>query len=222
MNWKKISSRNGLLYVILDKKLIDAAGIDILALANRLVHLGVDMFQLRVKGTSDKDYLTLAKKLSRVIREQGKLFIVNDRVDIAYLSNASGLHLGEEDIPVDQARKILGKKAIIGKTIHSLKELKKFYLESRRQNHMPDYLSFGPVFKTKTKSGLTPLSIKERTALIKKGRKLIFAIGGINQYNIESLLASGVKNVAVCRGIIQTKNLKTAVNRLKRCLQKAS
>jgi len=222
MNWKRKSSKNGLLYVILDKEVIDKAGVNIFSLADKLAHFGVDIFQLRAKGISDKEYLPLALRLSKIIRRRKKLFIVNDRADIALLSKASGLHLGESDISPKQARKIVGKKAIIGKTIHSLKELKKLNDQEGRGKSKVDYTSFGPVFKTETKPHLRPLPFKKLRALISKNKKLMFAIGGINQYNIESLLETGIKNVALCRGIILAKNLKTSVKEYKKCLKKAS
>jgi len=218
MNWKRKSSKNGLLYVILDKEVIDTAGINIFSLADKLAHFGVDIFQLRAKGISDKKYLSIAVKLSKIIRKRKKLFIVNDRADIVYLSKASGLHLGENDISLSQARKIVGKQAIIGKTIHSLRELENL----KGKEAKVDYISIGPAFKTKTKPDLRPLTSKKLKALISKGEKLMFAIGGINQYNIESLLESGIRNIAICRGIILAKNLKTRVKEYKKCLKRAS
>jgi len=222
MNWKRKSSKNGLLYVILDKEVIDKAGINIFSLTAKLAHFGVDIFQLRVKGISDKEYLSIAAGLSKIIRKRKKLFIVNDRADIALLSKASGLHLGESDISPKQAREIVGKQAIIGKTIHCLEELKRLNDQERKPGSQVDYTSFGPVFKTKTKPSLNPLTSKKLKDLISKSKKLMFAIGGINQYNIESLLESGIRNVAICRGIILAKNLKTRVKEYKKCLKKAS
>lgn len=216
MSWKRKSSRNGLLYVILDKEVIDKAEANIFSLADKLAHFGVDILQLRAKGISDKEYIYLAKKLSKIIRKRKKLFIINDRADIAYLSNASGLHLGEGDVSVKEARKILGKQVIIGKTIHSLKELKNL-----RETNV-DYISIGPAFKTKTKPGLKPLTSKKLKTMIIKSGKLIFAIGGITQYNIEPLLESGIKNLAICRDILLAKNLKTRIEKYKKCLKKAS
>lgn len=222
MSWKRKSSKNGLLYVILDKEVTDKAGINIFSLADKLAHSRVDIFQLRAKGISDKEYLFIATGLSKIIRKRKKLFIVNDRADIAYLSKASGLHLGESDISPKQARKILGKRAIIGKTIHCLEELRKLNsIEGQGESRL-EYVSFGPVFKTKTKPSLKPLTFEKLKALTGRSGKLMFAIGGITQYNIGSLLKSGIRNIAICRGIVLAKNLKTTVEWYKKCLQKAS
>jgi len=222
MNWKRKFSKNGLLYVILDKEVTDKAKINIFLLAEKLAYFGVDIFQLRAKGLNDKKYLSLATELSKIIRKRKKLFIVNDRADIAYLSEASGLHLGKSDISVYQARKIIGKEAIIGKTIHSPEELENLNTQEPARRSRVDYISFGPAFKTKTKPNLKPLTSKKLKILIEKSKKLIFAIGGINQYNIDSLLGSGIKNIAICRGIILAKNLKTTISNYKKCLKKVS
>lgn len=219
MSWKKQLSKNGLLYVILDKEVIDKAGNNIFSLADKLASYGVDLIQLRAKNINDRELLLLAKRLTQIINKRKKLFIVNDRADIAHLAGSGGLHLGEKDISANQARKLLGKKILIGRTIHHQKELKNIQPEI-------DYVSFGPAFATKTKPNLTPLTLSELKFLISKGKKLnkklIFAIGGINLYNIESLLKSGIKNVAVCRDILESKNLKTIVKKYKKCLEKAS
>jgi len=220
MSWKKKFSKNGLLYVILDKEVTDKAKINIFLLAEKLAYLGVDIFQLRAKGLSDRKYLTLATKLSKIIKKRKKMFIVNDRADIAYLSGASGLAIAEDYTSPSQARKIIGNKAIIGKTIHSLRELENLRSQERIDRAKIDYISFGPAFKTKTKPNLKPLTSRKLKTLIEKNKKLIFAIGGINQYNIDSLLESGIKNIAICRGIILAKNLKTTINNYKKCLNK--
>ena len=209
-------SKNGLLYLILDTEVIKTAGRDILFLAEKLSLGGVDVFQLRAKTMNDKKTLELAKKLSKIIQSLKRTFIVNDRVDIAYLSGADGLHLGKDDILVSSARKILGKKAIIGKTVHSMKELSSFQKEDL------DYLSIGPVFPTQTKPDLEALKVNELGFLLKKSKQLTFAIGGINLYNINLLFDQGIRNIAVCRGIISAANPKIAVQDFKECLKKAS
>ncbi len=213
--WKKKSSKNGLLYVILDTKVTGPNKIDIFSLTKRLATFGVDVFQLRVKNLPDKNLLALAKKLSKIIHKKRKLFIVKDRADIAYLCGADGLHIGSEDISCKDARKILDKKAIVGRTVHSLVELNRFSKEKI------DYVSIGPIFKTKTKPELSPLKIKKLQSLAKKTKKLTFAIGGINLYNIDSLVKIGINNIAVCRGVILQKNLKPTIKAYKQCLKKA-
>ena len=228
MSWKRKFSKNGLLYVILDKNVVDKVKGDIFSLADKLARCGVDLLQLRVKDICDKELLFLARQLSKIIHQRKKLFIVNDRADIAFLSGANGLHLGEKDISADQARKLLGKKAIIGRTIHHHNKIKDTLTGTGTQRGTGikekeiDYISIGPVFKTQTKPHLKPLTSKKLKMMMSKSKKLVFAIGGINLYNINLLLKSGIKNVAVCRDILEAKNLKTTLGEYKKCLKRIS
>lgn len=215
--WKRKLSSSGLLYVILDLKSVNAAGKNIFRLADRLTSYGADIIQLRAVEITDKDCLRLASKLAKIVRKRNKIFLVNNRADIALLSKSDGLHLGDNDIPPQAARRLLGSNAIIGQTIHSLAELK-----NSPQTSL-DYLSIGPVFKTPLKPHLPPLGLKKLEAINKKTSKLTFAIGGINLYNIASLTAVGINNVAVGRGIILTSSsLNTTLKKYKQCLKKAS
>ncbi len=209
-------SKNGLLYLILDSEVIKKAGLDIFSLADKSAAYGVDILQFRTKDSTDQEILQVSQKLAKIIQKRKKVFIVNDRADIAYLSGADGVHLGSCDISANQASKIIGKKAFIGRTIHTSRELIRF------QKEPTNYFSFGPVFETKTKPELKPLRCHELNRLINSTRKLTFAIGGINLYNINSVLDQGVKNIAVCRGIIGKKDLKAAIGRYKECLRKVS
>ncbi|MFH1504656.1 MAG: thiamine phosphate synthase [Candidatus Omnitrophota bacterium] len=215
ISWNKKLSSSGLLYVILDKKIIDEANKDIFYLADKLSFYGTDILQLRAKELNDKEFFSLAEKLAKIIHKRKKTFIVNDRADIALLSGADGLHLGNDDLAPVQARKILKKRMILGKTIHSFSELKKV------ENEKVNYLGFGPVFETKIKPELAPLSSQTLNSMVKKSKKLIFAIGGINLYNVSSLFIQGINNIAVCRGVILEENLKQTVKNYKKCLQKA-
>ena len=185
-------------------------------MADKLAASGVDIFQLRDKDLADAELLRTAEKLSKILHKGKKLLIINDRADIASLCGADGLHLGAKDLSPVKARKIMGPQAIIGKTVHSLAEVKAFSKEKI------DYISIGPVFRTKTKPNLTPLTIKKLQSIARKSEKLTFAIGGISLYNINSLVKIGINNIAVCRGIILQKNFKSAIKKYKQCLKKAS
>ena len=211
---KKRPSANGLLYVILDKNVIEEANRDIFSLTDKLAYYGVDIFQLRANDIRDRLLLQLAVNLTKIIHKRKKIFIINNRADIAYLSKADGLHVGENDISPNEARKILGNKVIIGKTVHSFRELECF------QKEKINYVSIGPVFKTKTKPALNALISEELKMMLMKTNKLTFAIGGINLYNMEPLLNNGIRNIAVCRGVILSRNLKTNINKYKKCLKK--
>ena len=213
--WRKKLSVGGLLYVILDKEIIERNKIDIFSLAEKLSLCKIDIFQFRFKDNFDRENLVIAQRLSRIVHRRKKMFIVNDRVDIACLSGADGVHLGAEDLEVKEARKLLGKKKIIGKTVHSKEEFRRFLSQK------VDYLSIGPLFKTPTKPFLPPWNINLLKGLIKEVRKVLFAIGGIDLTNLSEVVNIGINNVAVCRGIILSNNFKDTVERFKLCLKKA-
>jgi len=190
--------------------------LDIISLADKLSAYGTDILQFRFQSLTDQEAIATAIKLAKVIHKRKKIFIVNNRADIAYLSNADGIHLGKNDISPNQVRKILGKKSIIGKTVHSLAELKCF------QNQKIDYISIGPTFKTKTKPALKPLKKSQFRKILRYTKKSVFAIGGINMYNIGPLLELGITNVCMCQALILSKNLKSTVKEFKQCLKKVS
>lgn len=185
-------------------------------MADKLSAYGTDILQFRFSSLTDKEVLATAIKLAKVIHERKKIFIVNNRADIAYLSGADGLHVGKDDIAPSQARKILGKKSIVGGTAHSLAELKHF------QKQEVDYISMGPAFKTKTKPGLKPLKKSQFIKMLRYAKKSIFAIGGINLYNIDPLIKLGITNVCICQALILSKDLKSTVKEFKQCLKKVS
>ncbi|MCF7869825.1 MAG: thiamine phosphate synthase [Candidatus Omnitrophica bacterium] len=213
---KKLPS-NGLLYLILDKQAADSLGIDILNLAKELAGSDLDLIQLRAKKIDDFEFLKLAKKLSPLFKKNKKLFIINDRPDLAYLSRASGLHLGNSDIPIKDAKTLLKKGKIIGKTIHCLKELK------NTDQAAVNYLALGPFFKSKTKTNnRPPLRKNEIIQITKKTKKVLFAIGGINRYNVGSVLRYGIKNIAVSSAILSSSNPIYEIKEIKKCLKKAS
>ncbi|MCD6228777.1 MAG: thiamine phosphate synthase [Candidatus Omnitrophica bacterium] len=216
MSWKNILSRNGLLYVILDKEVIEQKQLDMFSLAERLLNYGVDILQFRFKNLSDNLALRIAQKLSKIVHKRRAVFLVNDRVDIAYLSEANGVHLGKDDIPPRKARKILGKKKIIGKSVHSLEEFNQF------KNEPVDYLSFGPIFGSSIKPFLPPWDGALLKKVIEKVKKKYFVIGGINLRNVNLVVGMGIRNIAVCRGLILSKDLRKTVSGFKRCLKEVS
>jgi thiamine-phosphate pyrophosphorylase len=217
MTLKKKLFSNGLLYLILDKQAADSLSINIFDLAKELANSELDLIQLRAKKINDFKFLRLAKKLSLLFKKNKKIFIINDRPDLAYLSKASGLHLGSSDIPAKDARILLKKRKIIGKTIHCLKEL-----QDTDQTNV-DYLALGPFFKSKTKTNnRSPLSKNEIIQITKITKKVLFAIGGINRYNIDSVLKYNIKNIAVSSAILSSSNPIQEIKEIKKCLKKAS
>ncbi len=159
---------------------------------------GADCVQLRCKNLvkTDKELLEIAQRFVEICRENEVISIINDRTDIAVLSDADGLHLGQDDISVQQARRLMSKPMIIGKSTHNLKQLK------RAVDEGPTYVGIGPAFATQTKpqEKTAGLGYLETAVEILKDTGLYHtAIGGINLENIDQVLEKGVKTVAVCK-----------------------
>lgn len=140
-------------------------------------------------------------------------FIVNDRCDLALALEADGVHLGQDDLPLDLARSLMGSEAIIGISTHGPQQVD----EATRGG--ADYLGFGPIFPTTTKIDHEPLvgidGLKQARA---RTNLPIFAIGGITMDAIPSLVAAGADGVAVASGILNAKDVKTTLNGFLRCL----
>ena len=165
----------------------------------RLVAGGAKIIQLREKTASSAEFYEAAQAVMLFARKRNVKIIINDRVDIALAVGADGVHLGQNDLPPDQARKILGEKAIIGFSTHNIEQA----LEAVR---LPiNYLAIGPIFATNTKEnpdtivGIEGLS-KVREAI---GDFPLVAIGGINFENARDILANGADSIAVISAILK-------------------
>jgi len=168
----------------------------------------VRMIQLRCKHVEDAEFLKLAKRFKRLAASNCAIFIINDRVDIAYACEADGVHLGQEDMPISFARKMLKANKIIGKSTHNIKQA------TAAQREKADYIGLGSIFKTRTKPAVSPITVEAVHPVIKRIRIPLFAIGGINAYNFGALRRIGVKRMAVSQAIMSSKNVELAVKKL--------
>jgi thiamine-phosphate pyrophosphorylase len=179
-------------------------------IARMAIKGGADVIQFRDKTMATGDLIETAKKLKKVCSKDGVLFIINDRVDVALLSNAHGVHLGREDIPIKEARKLLGKNKIIGGTAHSLTEA----IEAEKDG--VDYIGFGHIYPTASKLKLTPpVGIEELKKAVKIINIPIFAIGGIELNNIKEVTETGVHGVALIGSVVRSSNPAKTVRELK-------
>ena len=184
------------LYVITDQKE------NLLEIIENILIAGVKIIQYRFKTGPDKDNLQEAIKIKNLCKGYNSLFIINDRVDIALASNADGIHLGQDDLDVKTARKLLGYSKIIGKSANN---------ETAISNALKDgcdYLGIGPVFHTSTKKDKKPLGIDKIKTLTKDLNIPWFAIGGITKNNILDLKNNGFKKVALVSQLMNSKDPK--------------
>lgn len=195
------------LYLIIDSFLTPAA--DIEKTATDIMDGGAKILQLRAKKLSSKEFLETARIIRKITKDRGAVFIVNDRVDIALLTDADGVHLGQNDLPVREARRLLGNDKIIGYSTHNMRE-------ARVAKKLPvDYISFGPIFPTKTKEDAqTPKGIKGLSEIRKAVNIPIVAIGGITETNLIYVLKEGADSAAMISEILTVKDISKKVNRL--------
>lgn len=172
------------------------------------------MVQLRDKISGDWEFLELARKVHQITRKKKIPLIINDRVDVAELMDAEGVHLGEEDLPVKEARKILGSKKIIGASAFDLKTAKS------NEKEGADYIGLGPIFKTGSKDIERPLGIEILREAEKSLKIPVFPIGGINLGNLDQVISTGTKKIAVISAIFGAEDVKKTAQELLRRLGK--
>lgn len=159
---------------------------------------GTDCIQLRAKGLADGDLVILAERFSQACRSSNVISIINDRADIASMADADGFHLGQNDLPITQARKMAAKPMIIGLSTHNSEQLK----AAIDQN--PIYIALGPAFATPTKPSCKPAGpdyIQSAVKLLDSTGIGGVAVGGITITNIDSVLQTGVRTIAVCSAV---------------------
>ncbi|MFZ5799850.1 MAG: thiamine phosphate synthase [Candidatus Omnitrophota bacterium] len=199
-----------MLYCILDQDTLK--GRAPYSVGEKIICSGADLIQIRNKCGLPKDILKLAGRLKSLCRHKGVKLIINDRLDLALIADVDGLHIGQEDIPLKAARKLLGKNKIIGVSCHSLSQALK------AQGEGADYVSSGPVFATPTKPQYHPVGLG-LVALAKKKLKIpFFAIGDINLGNLKQVLAAGAENICVCREVCLSRHPARMVKKLKSIL----
>jgi thiamine-phosphate pyrophosphorylase len=161
---------------------------------------GLTLVQYRDKNTDDSIRLANAQKLRQLCRDRNALFIINDRVDLAVAVDADGVHLGQQDLPIDIARRILGTGRIIGKSTTNPQEMENAIAEGA------DYIGVGPVYETPTKPGKAAAGFEYIRHAVKHSSVPWFAIGGIDTSNLNDVLTAGAERVAVVRAIMQADN----------------
>ncbi len=173
---------------------------------------GVRIVQARLKGGNDSDNLKLAMKIKALCKKHRSLFIINDRIDIAYACDADGVHLGQKDLDIKSARKILGFSKIIGASANNEKDINNMIEEGC------DYLGIGPVFETALKKDKKPIGLEDLKKLTRDIMIPWFAIGGIKAENIESLKKINIKKVAMISELINSDNPKETAKMIINCL----
>lgn len=179
---------------------------DFYACIEEAIKGGVKIVQLREKNISTKDFYEKALKVKEICKNYEALFIINDRLDIAQVVGADGVHLGQSDMPIEKAREILKDKFLIGATARNVEEAKRAELLGA------DYIGSGAIFGTNTKDNAKKLEMEELKKIVASVKIPVFAIGGINIDNVSSLKNIGLQGICAVSGILSEKDCKKAVD----------
>ncbi len=196
------------LYVVTDESL--SRGRPTAEIVAAAIRGGADAIQLRAKDLPLRDQVAIGRALRTITREAGVLFIINDRADLAVALDADGIHVGQDDLPADLARKVVGPDKIVGVSTATVEE-------ARIAREMgADYLGVGAIFGTATKSDAGAPVGPERIGPIKAAVGLpIVGIGGIGRANAAEVIAAGADGVAVVSAVVSADDPEAAARALK-------
>ena len=170
---------------------------------------GVTIMQLREKDRTTREYIFLAEKVHSIAQKYKVPLIIDDRADVALAVGAEGVHLGQSDMPIDTARKIVGDKMIIGATTKTVEQA----LEACKNG--ADYLGVGAIYPTTTKVKTVLTSVDTLKDIVKAVSVPVNAIGGLNKDNIDVLKGSGISGICAVSAIMKADDPQTAARELK-------
>jgi len=195
------------LYVVTCEKLSN--GRSNLEVLDAVIKGGGKIIQLRDKQISKRDFFQLAKKFREITLKAGILLIINDYLDVAMAVDADGVHLGQEDFPLKEARK-LAPNLILGRSVHSLEQAKIAIAEGA------DNINIGPIFPTKTKEHAQALGTESIRKIAPEISIPFTVMGGIKPSNIKETVEAGAKKLALVTAVTQAENMVTAVKELRK------
>ncbi|MGD1026343.1 thiamine phosphate synthase [Candidatus Binatus soli] len=180
-----------------------AGGHEPVSMAETILDAGARIMQLRLKDAPGREFLAAARAIAELCRKRGAILIVNDRVDIAILADAHGVHLGQEDLPLEAARRIAGpnENKIIGISTHTVEQAR------AAENGGADYIGFGPMYSGGLKNIATGMGLDNLRAIRAAVRIPIVAIGGITEARVAETLAAGADAVAIITDVVNAPDI---------------
>jgi thiamine-phosphate pyrophosphorylase len=173
---------------------------------------GVDIIQLRMKGASDGEIVAAGRRFARAAGEHGALFILNDRPDLVAATGADGVHVGQDDVAVSDARAEVGPDRIVGLSTHSPEQV------DAAGRAAVDYIGVGPVHATPTKPGRAAVGLGLVRYAAEHASVPFFAIGGISPANVSAVRGAGAERVAVVRALTEARDPAAAARTLRQAL----
>ena len=202
------------LYGILDLGYVERS--DSRTVVEELVAGGIDLLQLRAKDLSAGEIEKLALEIHPITAEHGVPLIINDHPRIARNVSAEGVHLGQDDLSIAEARKIVGPDCAVGKSTHSLDQAIHAFYEGA------DYIGFGPIFATPTKPDYPPIGLEDIARVHESVRIPIFCIGGIKLDNLAKVIEAGAYRVVIVSGLLQAQDIVNYGRAVKELLNRKS
>lgn len=202
------------LYGILDLGYVDAS--EMAGVAGQMIDGGVELIQLRAKARPSEEVATTATALHEITRPRGVPLIINDHPEIARSARAEGLHLGQDDLSIAEAREMVGPDCVVGKSTHSLDQAIRAFYEGA------DYIGFGPIFATPTKPDYAPVGLEEIRKVHEAVRIPIFCIGGIKLENLPQVIAAGARRVVIVSGLLLAHDIALYARSAKELLSRPS
>ncbi len=209
----KVDRKTLLLYAVTDRSWLGQNSLA--AQVEEAIRAGVTIVQLREKELPTEDFLSEAMAVKKVTRRYGVPLIINDNIEVTLACDADGVHIGQKDMALPQARKLLGAQKIIGVSASTIEEA----LLAEEQG--ADYLGVGSVFSTSTKPEADKVSIDTLKEICQKVSIPVVAIGGINANNLLLLKNSGIAGVAVVSAIFAQPDIGSATRQLRQLVQEA-
>ncbi len=196
------------IYLIITKPSLSYQEIARIAVKHNIRYL-----QLREKHLNDREIIQASKEILAITKASNTKYIINDRADLAKIVDADGLHLGQDDISLADARSILGEDKIIGLSTHSLEQAEKAIAQK------PDYIGFGPIYPTPTKAIADPaVGLTNIKSIVEMSNIPVVAIGGIDDRNAELVIKSGAKNICLVRYFMNTNKLEERITKIQNML----
>lgn len=202
------------LYGILDLGYVDSS--EIAGVAEQMSDGGVDLIQLRAKAHPSGEIATIATALHEITRQRGVPLTINDHPEIARIVQAEGVHLGQDDLPIAEARDIVGPDCLVGKSTHSVDQAIRAFYEGA------DYIGFGPIFTTPTKPDYAPVGLEDIRKVHDAVRIPIFCIGGIKLDNLPEVIAAGARRVVIVSGLLLANDIALYARSAKESLNRPS
>jgi thiamine-phosphate pyrophosphorylase len=202
------------LYGILDLGYVGRS--EIAGVAEQMIDGGVDLIQLRAKAHTPEEVATIATALHEITRRRGVPLVINDHPEIARSVQASGVHVGQDDLPIAEAREIAGPDCVIGKSTHSVDQAIRAFYEGA------DYIGFGPIFATPTKPDYAPVGLEDIRKVHDAVRIPIFCIGGIKLENLPEVIAAGARRAVIVSGLLLANDIALYARSAKELLNRPS